>query len=53
VTGTAASTISPPSTGDAGLQASGSGAGFGVIAALAAGLLALAATRALASTSRR
>jgi hypothetical protein len=52
VTGTAAGVISPPSTGDAGLQGSGSGAGLGVIAALAAGLLALAATRALAAGRR-
>jgi quercetin dioxygenase-like cupin family protein len=53
VTGTAAGTISPPSTGDAGLQGTGSGSGLGVIAVLAAGLLALAVTRALTSVSRR
>jgi quercetin dioxygenase-like cupin family protein len=52
VTGTAAAAISPPSTGDAGLEGSGSEPGLGVIAATAAGLLALAATRVLSAKSR-
>jgi quercetin dioxygenase-like cupin family protein len=52
VTGTAA-TISPPSTGDAGLEGSGSGPGLGFVAAAAAALLALAAVRGLASVIRR
>jgi hypothetical protein len=49
----AAAAISPPSTGDAGLEGSGSGPGFGIIAATAAGLLALAATRVLSAKSSR
>ena len=52
VTGTAAATISPPSTGDAGLDRGGSDAGL-VIGATAAALLALAAVRGLASAVRR
>jgi hypothetical protein len=53
VTGTTAAAISPPSTGDAGLEGSGSGPGLGFVAAAAAALLALAAVRGLASVIRR